>query len=487
LTLYTSANDVYPIRVKAGQTETIHIDQPHLTLFGTATPQYFYEALCQRMLTNGFFARLIVVDVGRRGTGQTPGSARQLPEQILETARWWAEYQPSTGNLQDAHPDPRVVPFEPEVALAIAQLQRMTEAEYDLAEEAKNEVARTAWSRTCENATKLALVYACSENHETPVISLPAVQWATEFAMHQTRRQLFLASTFVAENPFHAECLKMLRKLRESDGQMARRQLMRAMRCKAADFDQIVSTFMQQGDIVPVEIPTRTRPALGSSNMSHPQLNPSQIRPHPSRKCDGFDPDGRGKRCQNGESVPNPSQTGVTDLGDGFVLHCPFPLVYGGPRLRIFALCGVLFLPLAKDVVGVCGPTWANVAHPAALSSAVGTSRKFHGGLGRGNSSRLSTFAFRRATFSLEQKSNGSCSSTQETPSCGNPQDLVEVLLIESLILAYHNAGRLLILSADTRESEAICAYTAGGRSVWCGSTTAGIPQSNGSKRVRTP
>ncbi|MCE5326270.1 MAG: bifunctional DNA primase/polymerase, partial [Planctomycetaceae bacterium] len=61
LTLYTSANDVYPIRVKAGQKETVHIDQPHLTLFGTATPQYFYESLCQRMLTNGFFARMIVI------------------------------------------------------------------------------------------------------------------------------------------------------------------------------------------------------------------------------------------------------------------------------------------------------------------------------------------------------------------------------------------------------------------------------------------
>ena len=44
---------------------------------------------------------------------------------------------------------------------------------------------------------------------------------------------------------------------------MARRQLMRAMRCKAADFDQIVSTLIQQGDIVSVEIPTKTKPAQG--------------------------------------------------------------------------------------------------------------------------------------------------------------------------------------------------------------------------------
>ncbi len=263
LTLYTAANDVYPIRVKAGQKETIHIDQPHLTLFGTATPQYFYESLCQRMLTNGFFARMIIVDVGKRGEGQTPGSARHLPESILETARWWAEYQPATGNLQETHPEPRVVPFEPEAAEAVRQLQKLTEAEYNRAEEAKDEVARTAWSRTCENATKLALIYACSENHENPVIGLPAVQWATTFAMHQTRRQLYLAATYVAENPFHAECLKLLRKIKESGGRAARRQLMRTMHCKAADFDQIISTLVQQGDIVQGEITTKTKPAQG--------------------------------------------------------------------------------------------------------------------------------------------------------------------------------------------------------------------------------
>jgi len=266
LTLYTAASDIYPIRVKAGQKEPIHIDQPHLTLFGTATPQYFYESLSQRMLTNGFFARLTVIDVGRRGQGQTPGSARHLPAAILDVARWWADFQPGVrrANLLDLHPEPKVVPFAAEALEAIEAFQRMTETQYDQAEEAKDEVARTAWSRTCENAKKLALLYACSENHEDPVIGVPAVEWATAFAMHQTRRQLYLAQVYVAENPFHAECLKFLRKLREAtEGQMARRDLMRAMRCKAADFDQIVGTLYQQGDIVPVDIPTRTKPARG--------------------------------------------------------------------------------------------------------------------------------------------------------------------------------------------------------------------------------
>jgi len=266
LTLYTSADDIYPIRVKAGQKEMAHIDQPHLTLFGTATPQYFYEALSHRMLTNGLFARMIIVDIGKRGRGQLPGSVRNLAESILQTARWWAEFSPGkpvAGNLYGIHPEPRVVPFTPQAEQALQHLQRMAEDEWDRAHDANDEPSQTAWSRTCENATRLALIYACSESHEDPIIGLPAVEWATAFAMHQTRRQLHLASTYVAENPFHAECLKLLRKLKEAGDQMARRQLMRAMRSKAADFDQIISTLIQQGDIEQADIPTKTKPAQG--------------------------------------------------------------------------------------------------------------------------------------------------------------------------------------------------------------------------------
>jgi len=216
LTLYTSADAVYPIRVKAGQKEALSIDQPHLTLFGTATPQYFYESLSQRMLTNGLFARMMIVDIGKRGRGQRPGSARHVPDSVLKKARWWAEFQPgrTRGNLHQLHPDPRVVPFTPEAEEAVDRLQRMGEDEYAKADAAGDEMSRTAWSRTCENAKKLALLYACSENHENPIIGLPAVEWATEFAMHQTRRQLYLAATYVATSEFDGECKKVLRFLK---------------------------------------------------------------------------------------------------------------------------------------------------------------------------------------------------------------------------------------------------------------------------------
>ena len=106
LTLYTSASDIYPTRVKANQKEAIHVDQPHLTLFGTATPQYFYESLSRRMLSNGFFARLNIIDVGRRSEGQKPGAARNLPDSILKIADWWAQVRSRQWQFHELPPCP---------------------------------------------------------------------------------------------------------------------------------------------------------------------------------------------------------------------------------------------------------------------------------------------------------------------------------------------------------------------------------------------
>ena len=80
LTMFTSANTIYPMRSKAGKDESGFIDQPHLTIFGTATPTYYYETLSERMLTNGFFARMIIVDVGKRPLGQDSLPVSDMPE-----------------------------------------------------------------------------------------------------------------------------------------------------------------------------------------------------------------------------------------------------------------------------------------------------------------------------------------------------------------------------------------------------------------------
>ena len=68
LQMYSSASSIYVMRAKANQERTV-IDQPCLCLFGTAVPKHFYESLSARLMTNGFLARLLILECRGRGVG----------------------------------------------------------------------------------------------------------------------------------------------------------------------------------------------------------------------------------------------------------------------------------------------------------------------------------------------------------------------------------------------------------------------------------
>ncbi|MCC7350198.1 MAG: DUF3987 domain-containing protein [Phycisphaerales bacterium] len=259
LTMYSSANSVFPMRRKAGKESPGVIDQPCLVIYGTAIPNHYYEALSERMLTNGFFARMIILESGPRPEGQEPG-LDPPPPRVLATAKWWADYQPGErrGNLLDIHPVPAVVEHTDEARRLLIETRKAAEAEYTNAEAKSDPVGTTVWGRVSEQTRKLALLYAISENHRSPRIGLAAVEWASAFVMHQTRRMLFMAAGHVAENPFHAECLKAVEKLRSAPGnELPHSVLLKRMKMDSKSFGMLVETLVQQGDI---EITTTAKP-----------------------------------------------------------------------------------------------------------------------------------------------------------------------------------------------------------------------------------
>jgi hypothetical protein len=257
LTMYSSANSVFAMRRKAGKEAPGVIDQPCLSFFGTAIPNHYYGALSERMLTNGFFARMIVVEAGKRPAGQEP-SIRALPERILEIAKWWADYRPpgARGNLTSLHPSPAVVEHTDAARKVVVETRMMAEAEYAKAEAESDPVGTTVWGRVSEQMRKLALIYAISENHRSPRITEDAATWASRFMLHQTRRMLFMASNHVAENPFHAECLKAIKKLREAPGQqMPHSLLLKRMKIDGKSFTTLMETLIQRGEVQVVTTP----------------------------------------------------------------------------------------------------------------------------------------------------------------------------------------------------------------------------------------
>ncbi len=260
LTMYSCANSIYPMRRKAGKESPGVIDQPCLVVYGTAVPTHYYSALSERMLTNGFFARMLIVEAGSRSAGQ---DARIIdpPPRVLDAARWWAEFSPGSGNLQSWHPVPLIVEPTASARLLLAESRLAAEYEYSAAESRGDPVGTTVWGRVHEQVRKLSLLYAVSQNHIKPLIGTEAVEWATQFVTHQTHRMLFMAHGHVAENPFHAECLKLLRKLHEApEQQLEHSVLLKRMKLDARTFLELINTLEQQGDIATVTTATAGRP-----------------------------------------------------------------------------------------------------------------------------------------------------------------------------------------------------------------------------------
>lgn len=210
LKMYTSGNSIYPMRVKAGKEAPGIIDQPSLCMLGTAVPKYYYEALSMRMLNNGFFARLLILEAEKRGEGQDP-TFTELPQRVIDTAKWWASFKPGAeGNLSSWHPRPHLVPCTDEAGDVLTELRREADRQYADAEGRDDPTAMAIWARAYEKARKLALIYAVSASHEHPRIEAPAARWAGELVDHQTRRMLFMAAQHVAEGEFDAKCKRMI-------------------------------------------------------------------------------------------------------------------------------------------------------------------------------------------------------------------------------------------------------------------------------------
>jgi len=259
LEVYTSASSIIPVRKKAGADKAMAIDQPCVTMMGSAVPKHYYEALNERMLTNGLFARFMVFESGARQRGQETEIV-DIPPSIIERAAWWAKYVPGGGNLASLHPTPDVVPYTDAAKRAVSDLRRQADEAYGICEGKNDPVGMTVWARVGEQARKLALVRAVSIDCVRPRIDVEDVEWATRLVIHLARRMLFMASQHVASSPFEADALRLIGALRSTGGTMSHSALLRRARMSARDFDAIVATMIQRGDIEIVTESTGGRP-----------------------------------------------------------------------------------------------------------------------------------------------------------------------------------------------------------------------------------
>ncbi|MCQ2390460.1 MAG: DUF3987 domain-containing protein [Kiritimatiellae bacterium] len=239
LRFFSEAKSGHAMRLKAGQCKAQTIPLPHLTLFATGIPKFVYASLTSKALENGLLGRCLFIESDEfRPLGEMRNEP--LPERCVTTAKAMAAREKAfteSGILQ-----PIVVTESPEAKLKIAELRTGSDAIARRLFESDLRTAAALYCRLYEKAMKLALLYAISENPEQPELGVPALQWATRFAMHVTKKMLYESQFNVAEGAFDRLKQRTIGLMIKHGGSMERSTLLKNLHVDAGTLQRILLT-----------------------------------------------------------------------------------------------------------------------------------------------------------------------------------------------------------------------------------------------------
>lgn len=182
------------------------LDQPHLVLFATSTPEKVFSALGQSAVDDGFMSRLAIFD-----SEEVPHlrlTQRALPSAITDWARHWAEFQ--HGYFEQQHPKPCIIPSGEDTAIIFDKLEKQQH------EKLTSKIKGAAlWGRVLQRANQFALILAASRDPKEPVIDRHVANLACELARFTAQRAVEICHEWISSNATEATSQRLLRVVRE--------------------------------------------------------------------------------------------------------------------------------------------------------------------------------------------------------------------------------------------------------------------------------
>ena len=247
-------------------------NQPCAVLYGTTVEDSFLQSLTAESLSDGLLARMLIFEGDRTPARRRNVEARPVPTDILEVAKWWGKFKGGPGNLTPENPDPLLVETVDEAEIAFDRLGELADREAG-AGESKRMRGAALWRRAEEKARKLALVYACSANHENPIIDGPAAEWGCQIAEHNTRRMLYLAESWISDGWFDARQKAVLRGIKDRGGSVTRNELTRMTQSMTIrDRQQIIDNLLESEQIELETVTTNGRSAVRYKLVGEPSV-----------------------------------------------------------------------------------------------------------------------------------------------------------------------------------------------------------------------
>ena len=262
LSLYTSSGTIWISDALADLKKVKRIIQPHCVLYGTCTPDAFWNSINSRSLNGGFIGRLISLEAGYSEVYR-PNDRMDPPGQLVEWVRWWLRFnQPdaSDGNLCGIL-SPRKPYTVPHTLDARARLESQAR-EINKRLQADDSTSAAIWSRSTERVSKLALLFAASRmgpEVEGCCIEIVDAEKAIALSNFITRHILRQAEDRVSESDWDAKKKLVLRVI---GGGISRRDLSRkTQRLNDRDRREAIKELIEAGYIEAYQTTTATKPA----------------------------------------------------------------------------------------------------------------------------------------------------------------------------------------------------------------------------------
>jgi hypothetical protein len=234
--LYTTSGTTYfGTEYASNQHNNSHrvIHQPCVSLYGTTTRIHFWQALQADNMSDGSLARFLVLISEDDFPDSNPNFGVIDPPQSLIDSLILVHQGggKSSGNLEDVAgvvavvPNPRVVPM---TAQALDRFKKLDDEIIAKLRLSHGTAQTSILARIEENATKLALIRAVSNDPVDPVIEEADAEWGILIARHCAEQTIVEAKARVSENPIeanHKRALQILRGVGEVG--MSRREFTR--------------------------------------------------------------------------------------------------------------------------------------------------------------------------------------------------------------------------------------------------------------------
>ncbi len=199
---------------------TVTLVDPHPSLFATAQPRRFWEAINADMVESGLVGRFLVVNGGGFTVPHCRNPAKLedcLPTQLIESVKHFLGNGPTAVARRSGGKVPQIVcPFTADGEEAYAELHTKWITRIQQLEHLGQTMDASIQSRVNEKALRLALIHAWSNNMTTPMMDAAAVKWGYRLANASQEFIMRGLMEFGSATPFEKDVKRILNIIRNN-------------------------------------------------------------------------------------------------------------------------------------------------------------------------------------------------------------------------------------------------------------------------------